>query len=127
AEAVDELVRGGWTPGAAEAEVRRRFGDEAQYRRELMDLDRSRERRMRWSERLEAAGEAVREAVRGLARTPGMTIGIIVVFALGIGANATILQIIDRLMLRPPDHIAVPEQVHRVVIDQADPYRGGRR
>ena len=127
AEAVDELVRSGWARGAAEAEVRRRFGDEPHYRRELMDLDRSRERRMRWSERLEAAGEAVREAVRGLTRTPGMTFGIIVVFALGIGANATILQIIDRLMLRPPDHIEMPEQVHRVVIDQSDPFRGGRR
>ncbi|HEU5210965.1 MAG TPA: ADOP family duplicated permease [Longimicrobiales bacterium] len=126
AEAVDDLVRRGWTRPAAESEVHRRFGDETRYRRELLNLNRSRERRMRWSGRLGAAGEAVREAVRGLTRTPGMTIGIVVVFALGVGANATILQIIDRLMLRPPDHVVAADDVNRVVIDRLDEPRGER-
>lgn len=127
AEAVDDLVRSGWTRASAEAEVRRRFGDEPRYRRELLELDRSRERRVRWSGRIEAAGEAMREAVRGLTRAPGMTLGIILVFALGVGANATMLQIIDRLMLRPPDHVVEADQVNRIVIDQFDARRGERR
>lgn len=126
AEAVDELVRRGHTRADAEAEVRRRFGDEARYRRELMNLDRSRERRMQWSDRLDAAGEAMRHALRGLLRTPGMTLGIVLVFALGIGANATMLEIVDRLLLRAPDHVALPEQVNRVVIDRYLAFRGER-
>lgn len=126
AEAVDDLMRLGRTRAQAEAEVRRRFGDEGRYRRELMNLDRSMERRMRWSDRLEAFGEAMRLALRNLVRTPGMTAGIVLVFALGIGANATMLEIVDRLLLRAPDHIAAPEQVHRVVVDRFIDFRGER-
>jgi len=126
AEATDDLVRLGWTRSAAEAEVRRRFGDEARYRRELLSLNRRRERRMRWSGRLEGASDAMREAVRGLVRTPGMTIGIVVVFALGVGANATILQIIDRLMLRPPDFVVDAASVNRIVTDRSDVRQGER-
>ncbi len=126
AEAVDELMRRGRTRADAEAEARRRFGDEARYRRELMNLDRSRERRMRWRDRLEAAGEAMRHAVRGLVRTPGMTLGIVLVFALGIGANATMLEIVDRLLLRAPDHVTQADEVNRVVIDRYVAFRGER-
>ena len=130
AEAVDDLVRLGRTRDEAEAEVRRRFGDVAYYRRELMDMNRSMERRMRWSERMEGAVEALTQAARGLARTPGMTLGIVLVFALGVGANATMLEIVDRLLLRAPDHVVAPDEVNRVVIDRSmDPFgaNGGRR
>ena len=126
AEAVEELKRRGRTQAQAEAEVHRRFGDEARYRSELAIIDRSRERRMQWSDRLDAARNALHHAVRGLARTPGMTIGIVVVFALGVGANATMLEIVDRLLLRPPDHVVDADAVHRVVVDRFIPYRGER-
>ena len=126
AEAVEELKRRGRTQAQAEAEVHRRFGDEARYRSELTIIDRSRERRMQWSDRLDAARSAVHHAVRGLARTPGMTFGIVVVFALGVGANATMLEIVDRLLLRPPDHVVAADHVHRVVIDRYVPYLSER-
>lgn len=126
AEAVEELKRQGYVEQEAEAEVRRRFGDEAQYRDALKTIDRSRERRMQWSDRLEAVGDALRHALRGLARTPGMTLGIVIVFALGVGANATMLEIVDRLLLRPPDHVVNADAVHRVVVDRFIAWQGDR-
>jgi predicted permease len=126
AEAVEELKRRGRTQAEAEAEVRRRFGDETRYRNELEIIDRSRERRMAWTDRLEAVREAVRQALRSLARTPALTAGVVLVFALGVGANATMLEIVDRLLLRPPDHVVAPDAVHRVVIDRYIPWQGVR-
>ena len=37
-------------------------------------------------------------------RAPGLAAAVIATFALGIGANATMFGIIDRLLLRPPAH-----------------------
>ena len=37
--------------------------------------------------------------------------GVIVTLALGIGANATMYGVIDRLLLRPPAHIVAPEHL----------------
>ncbi len=43
----------------------------------------------------------VRYAARGLRRAPGFAITIVVTLALGIGANAAMFGVIDRLMFRP--------------------------
>ena len=126
AEAVEELKRRGRTHAQAEAEVHRRFGDEAQYRIALKTIDRSRERQMQWRDRVDAVGDALRHAMRGLARTPGMALGVVIVFALGVGANATMLEIVDRLLLRPPDHVVDADAVHRVVVDRFIAWQGDR-
>ncbi|HET6948332.1 MAG TPA: ADOP family duplicated permease, partial [bacterium] len=49
-----------------------------------------------------------------LRRTPGFTIGVMLTFALGVGANAAMFSFIDRLMLRPPPLMRDPASVHRV-------------
>ncbi|MGV3709546.1 MAG: ADOP family duplicated permease [Gemmatimonas sp.] len=56
----------------------------------------------------------VRYAIRGLRRSPGFTIAAIVTMGLGIGANTTMLGVIDRLMFRPFPLLRDPSSVHRV-------------
>ena len=55
-----------------------------------------------------------RYAVRGLRRKPGFAAAVILTLALGIGANATMFGIIDRLLFRPPAYMQTPDRVHRV-------------
>jgi predicted permease len=115
---VEELMRGGRSRGEAEEEARRRFGDEDRYRRELTRIDHGASVRLRWSERWDAIRQTARFAARGLARSPGLSLGIVLAFALGIGANATVFGIVDRLLLSPPAHVAEPESVRRILIDR---------
>ncbi|HJU73981.1 MAG TPA: ADOP family duplicated permease [Gemmatimonadaceae bacterium] len=67
------------------------------------------------------AGGIVRDFVndisltlRGLRRSPGFGVIVILTLALALGANATMFGIVDRLLLRPPSHIVEPDLVHRV-------------
>ncbi len=53
-------------------------------------------------------------AWRSMRRTPGYALIVILTLGLALGANATMFGIVDRLMLRPPAHIARPEEVHRI-------------
>jgi predicted permease len=55
-------------------------------------------------------------AFRGMRRSPGFALTVILTLGLAIGANATMFGIVDRLLLRPPSHIAAPERVHRVEV-----------
>jgi predicted permease len=42
---------------------------------------------------------------------------VVLTFALGIGANALIFGIVDRLLLRPPAYIGQPDQVRRLAVE----------
>src|SRR5687767_3437740 len=54
-------------------------------------------------------------ARRSVLRAPGFTIAVVLTLALGIGANATMFAILDRLLFSPPPHIAQAQQVRRVL------------
>jgi putative ABC transport system permease protein len=53
-------------------------------------------------------------AIRGLRAKPGFTVGVVLTLGLGIGANAAMFGIVDRLLFRPPAFLRDPALVHRV-------------
>ena len=53
----------------------------------------------------------LRYAWRSLRRSPGLLGTIALIFALGIGANATIFGVIDQLLFQPPRHVTAPERI----------------
>jgi putative ABC transport system permease protein len=119
---VAELMAAGRSREDAEAEARHRFGDVSQYRSELESIDRGTASRRRWSERWDVALQSVRYAVRSLSRSPGLAAGVVLAFALGIGANLTMYGIVDRLLLSPPDHIVAAEDVRRIHVSEYIPF-----
>ncbi len=61
--------------------------------------------------RFEAVLHDVSYAMRQLRRAPGFTITVLLAFALGIGANATMFGIVDELLFRPPAHVRAPNEI----------------
>jgi predicted permease len=64
---------------------------------------------------------SVRGAARALFRSPSLTLGIVLSFALGIGANAVMFEVVDRLLLSPPTHVANADRVKRLMVDRISP------
>jgi putative ABC transport system permease protein len=59
-------------------------------------------------------------ALRGLRQSPGFAAAVIVTLALGIGANAAMFGVVDRLMFRPYPYLTDPSTVHRIYLRQTD-------
>ena len=66
--------------------------------------------------RLDAIRQDLRYALRGLRQKPGFTIAVALTLALGIGANAAMFTVTDRLLFRPPSFMTEPDRVHRVYL-----------
>lgn len=111
---VEMLVARGWTESAARAEVRRRFGDERRYRAELERAARRRSVRRRLIESWRTFTCAVAAALGGVRRSPGLSLAVVITLALGLGANAAIFRVVDRLLLSPPPQIVEPEEVRQL-------------
>ena len=63
---------------------------------------------------VEALMQDIRYAFRGLRAKPGFTAAVVLTLGLGIGANAAMFGIVDRLMFRSPAYLHDPGRVHRV-------------
>jgi predicted permease len=122
----EELVAAGMDPERAWAQAREEFGGVERAGEVLRGADESIEERRRRVERLQGLGMDLRFAFRRMRRAPGFTAAVMLTFALGIGANATMFGIVDRLLLRPPAHIAHPGDVVRLTVDRFNHYTGTR-
>ncbi|HEX7090301.1 MAG TPA: ABC transporter permease [Longimicrobiales bacterium] len=98
---VRDLVAAGWSLEAARAEALRRFGDVARVERELLDIDRGKERRVRRVELLADLRQDVRFALRQLRKRPGFAAVTVLILGLGIGATAAVFGVVDGALLRP--------------------------
>ena len=64
----------------------------------------------------------LRYAARGLRAKPGFTIAVMLTLGLGIGANAAMFSIVDRLLFRPPPMLKDAALTHRLYL--ARTFRG---
>ncbi|MEJ7812467.1 MAG: ABC transporter permease [Gemmatimonadaceae bacterium] len=66
--------------------------------------------------RWEPLWQDIRYAARGLRRSPGFTAAVVLTLGLGLGANATMFGVVDRLLFRAPAYLSEPGRVHRVYL-----------
>src|SRR5262245_40858540 len=105
-----ELMKQGMTPDDARRESQRRFGDVDAHRRRMTTIDRAKLRGEWW----DGLSQDVRYALRGMRLKPGFAAAVIVTLGLGIGANATMFGIVDRLLFRPPAYLDAADRVNRL-------------
>jgi predicted permease len=117
AEQTDRLVEQGMDPGEARREAERRFGDVARQRQKIMAVDRRRVVMGKRGESLDVLLTTLRQALRGARRAPGLAVAVVLTLGLGIGVNAAMFGVVDRILLRAPDHVVQPDLVRRVFRD----------
>ncbi|HWA15246.1 MAG TPA: ABC transporter permease, partial [Gemmatimonadales bacterium] len=112
-----KLEQGGLAPDEARRQARIAFGGVEQIK------EASREGRgISW---IEAVWQDLRYALRALRRTPGFTLAVVLTLSLGIGANAAMFGIVDRLLVRDPELIQDAARSHRIYF--ASQQRGSER
>jgi predicted permease len=95
------LIATGLDPETARAQATAQFGDSAGVRDECITIDTQRTRAMTASERLDNLRRDAAYAIRTLRQHPGFAVVVILILALGIGANTATFSVVDALMLRP--------------------------
>jgi predicted permease len=105
-----KLIAAGATPDEAKARAVARFGDVQAVRHECLTIDQDRDRAMRRADFLSNLRQDAAYAVRTLVHNAGFTTVVLLILAIGIGANTSIFSLIDALMLRPLT-VPHPEQL----------------
>jgi predicted permease len=118
-ERMKELVAAGIAPDDARARAVAEFGDIESARRELRRIDELAARRSWLAESTTDLATDARRAFRALVRRPGYAIAATLTLALGIGANAAMFSLVDRLLLSAPPHIRNADEVVRLRFDES--------
>jgi predicted permease len=121
---VEQLVHRGLTEDDARREARRRFGSIEHALPVLEELAHRRDRRMTFRDWLDSVAQDVRYALRGLRREPAFTAFAVITLALGIGANAAMYGVVDRLLLRGPDHVRDAKELVRITATSGRSFGG---
>jgi putative ABC transport system permease protein len=124
-QTVRDLRAKGLAQDEARREAHRRFGNEAAYRRALERIDGTGTRKEERVERMDVLRSNLTFALRGIGRSPGFAGAIIAILALGIGANAVMFGVVDRLLLSPPQHMRDADRVRHVYVER-DIFNGTR-
>src|SRR3954447_25450887 len=67
---------------------------------------------------LRSLQQDVSYAIRGLARSAGLTVAIIVTLGLGVGANAAVFTALDRVFFQAPPGVREPASLRRLYARQ---------
>jgi putative ABC transport system permease protein len=108
----EKYEREGLRPEAAARRARVAFGGLEQTKEDSRDA-----RGIAW---IENAVHDARHALRSLLAAPGFTLAVILTLGLGVGANAAMFGVVDRLMIRTPAYLRDPARVHRVYLFSTD-------
>ena len=113
-ERVAALIGDGLTSEEARRQALDEFGDVGPVRARLREIDRrlheARHRAHRW----ESWRQDLAYATRSLSRVKGLSTTIVVTLALGIGVNAMLFSLLDRLFVQVPSGISDPGQLRRL-------------
>jgi predicted permease len=113
---VRDLMNDGMNSDDAHREAERRFGDVERTRARLARIDRGQADQQRRAEWWNAFAQDLRYALRGLRLKPAFAFGVVLTLGLGIGANAAMFGIVDRLLFRPPPYLIAPDRVNKVYL-----------
>lgn len=111
---VAEFEAQGLSTADALARAEAEFGDVQTVHDSLTEIDGRVAKRRQRAEWWEGALQDLRYVARGLRRSPGFSLTVIVTLALGLGANAAIFSLLDRLYVQTPAGVANAEEVRRV-------------
>ncbi len=111
--AIERNLARGMSPEEARRRARREFGGVEQAKEACRD-------EWSWST-LERVWKDVRYSVRSLRRSPGYTLVVVLILALGIGANTAIFSVVHDVLLRP---LPYPHGDDLVVFHEAAPGAG---
>jgi predicted permease len=105
---VEKLAATGVSHAEASRQARIAFGGMDRIKEETRDA--------RGVVAVETTLQDLRYALRGLRSRKAFTAGVVLTLGLGIGANATMFGVVDRLLFRAPPWLSAQNETHRVFL-----------